>query len=132
MDSTLSQHELLQIQEYFFSGATRSYRFRKTQLQRLYEALQAHETEIATALYADLHKSPEEAYATETGIVYAEIKHAIANLQEWMEPEMVATPLLLQISSSKIIKDPLGVVLIIAPWNYPVNLVFAPLVGALA
>jgi len=132
MNSILSKQDLLQMQDYFFSGATRSYRFRKKQLQRLYNALQAYEQEIAGALYEDLHKSPEEAYATETGIVYAEIEHALANLQEWMEPQTVATPLLLQISNSRIIKDALGVVLIIAPWNYPVNLVFAPLVGAIA
>lgn len=84
------------------------------------------------ALFRDLRKSPEEAFSTEIGFVYAEITHTLKHLQSWMKPVSVSSPLVIQPSSSKIIRDPLGVTLIIAPWNYPFQLVMAPLVGAIA
>jgi aldehyde dehydrogenase (NAD+) len=84
------------------------------------------------ALYTDLKKSPEETWVTETGLVLRELNAAIKNLQHWMQPEKAATNLLNFPSISKVQKEPLGVVLIIGPWNYPFQLLINPLVGAIA
>ena len=123
---------LEKMRQYFNSGATRSYTFRKEQLKKLKTSILNHEQDLYEALYADLKKSPEEVWATETGMVIAELSAAIKHLRGWMEPESVTTNLLNLPSSSKILKEPLGVVLIIGPWNYPLNNLFTPLVGAIA
>ena len=91
-----------------------------------------HEHEIYDALYTDLKKSKEECWVTENGFLIAEINAAISNLKAWMEPDRVATNLLNLPSSSYVMHEPLGVVLIIGPWNYPLQLLFTPLVGAIA
>ena len=117
---------------YYRSGATRPLAFRKEQLKKLREVLKKYETAIADALFADLKKSPEEAYGTETGLVHAEINNALKNLHQWLNPEEIATNLVNLPSGSKVYRDPLGVVLIIAPWNYPMQLLLVPLVGAIA
>jgi aldehyde dehydrogenase (NAD+) len=117
---------------YFDSGATRSYAFRKAQLQKLKAAVLAHEKEITDALFSDLKKSPEESWVTETGFLVAEINHTLKHLQKWMKPQRVATNLLNLPSRSYIYKEPLGVVLIIGPWNYPLQLLLTPLAGAIA
>ncbi|MDB5198606.1 MAG: aldehyde dehydrogenase [Chitinophagaceae bacterium] len=123
---------LVNLRSYYNSHATRSHTFRKKQLQTLKQTLLANQKEIEQALYADLKKNPEETYATETGLVLAEINVALKNLGKWMTPESVGTNLVNFPSSSKIYRDPLGVVLIIAPWNYPLQLLLMPLVGAIA
>ncbi|MGB3153678.1 MAG: aldehyde dehydrogenase family protein, partial [Chitinophagaceae bacterium] len=120
------------MRQYFDSGAPRSYEFRKEQLKKLKQSILRHEQDLYTALYADLKKSPEEVWATETGMVIAELSEALKNLRNWMKPESVTTNLLNLPSSSKIMKEALGVVLIIGPWNYPFQLLFNPLVGAIA
>jgi aldehyde dehydrogenase (NAD+) len=120
------------MRNYYESGATRPYAFRKRQLELLKEVILKYENEINEALYSDLKKSPEEAYATETGLILAEINLTIKNLLRWMKPERVKTNLLNFPSSSKILYDPRGVVLIISPWNYPLYLLLMPLVGAIA
>ncbi len=117
---------------YFSSGATRSYAFRKQQLQALKRAVINHEQEIYDALYADLKKSPEEAWITENGFLLNEIDHTLKWLSAWMEPERKNTNLLNFPSSSYVVKESLGVVLIIGPWNYPLQLLLMPLVGAIA
>lgn len=91
-----------------------------------------HEQEIYDALYADLKKSPEETWITENGFLLNEINHTIKWLSAWMEPESKSTNLLNLPSKSYIVKEPLGVVLIIGPWNYPLQLLLMPLVGAIA
>ncbi|HKC37441.1 MAG TPA: aldehyde dehydrogenase family protein, partial [Chitinophagaceae bacterium] len=91
-----------------------------------------HEQDLYDALYADLKKSPEETWVTETGMVIAELNTALKNLRNWMAPERVSTNLLNLPSGSKILKEPLGVVLIIGPWNYPFQLLINPLIGAVA
>lgn len=124
--------QLETMRNYYESGATKPYAYRKHQLQLLREAILKYEDEINEALYSDLKKSPEEAYATETGLLLAEINLTIKKLYRWMKPEHLKTNLLNFPSSSKILHDPRGVVLIISPWNYPLQLLLMPLVGAIA
>jgi aldehyde dehydrogenase (NAD+) len=124
--------KLESLRRYFTSGATRSYSFRIEQLKRLKRSILDHEQDLYDALYADLKKSPEETWVTETGLVIAELNTAIKELSSWMEPETVATNLVNLPSGSRIIREPLGVVLIIGPWNYPFQLLINPLVGAIA
>lgn len=121
-----------EMQAYFSTGATADYNFRKEQLQTLKKAIQKYEQQIMRALYKDLHKSQEEAFTTEIGFLYAEISHALKNLKKWMSKTSVPTPFFLFPSSSTIIREPLGVCLVIAPWNYPFQLLIAPLIGAIA
>lgn len=123
---------LQHLRDYFNSGVTKDYSFRKEQLKKLKASVLKHEQDLYEALYADLKKSPEETWVTETGFVIAELSAAIKNLHLWMQPENVETNLLNLPSSSKILKEPLGVVLIIGPWNYPFQLLINPLVGAIA
>jgi len=123
---------LQQIQNYFASGATKTYEFRHQQLSLLKEAVLQYEKELHAALYTDLKKSEEESWVTETGFFIAEINHTLRRLKRWMQPEKVRTNLLNFPSKSFIYKEPLGVVLIIAPWNYPMQLLFTPLAGAIA
>ena len=127
-----SLNKLTAVRDYYNSGATKSFEFRKQQLQKLKAALEKHEQAIYAALFEDLKKSPEECWVTENGFVYAEINNALKHLNNWMQPERVSTNLLNLPSKSFIISEPLGVVLIIAPWNYPMQLLFNPLVGAMA
>lgn len=128
----MPENELLMMRDYYESGRTRPYSFRKQQLQSLKQAVLKYEKEIAAALYADLRKSPEEAYATETAIVLSEINVTIKKLRSWMKPQRAGVNLMNLPSSGKIYRDPLGVVLIISPWNYPLQLLLIPLAGAIA
>lgn len=124
--------QLNHIREYFTSKTTLSYEFRRVQLKKLRQAIYDYEEELYNALYTDLKKSKEESWVTELGMVVAEINTALNHLKSWMRPENVETNLLNIPSSSRILKEPLGVVLIIAPWNYPFQLLINPLVGAIA
>src|SRR4026208_1694102 len=107
------------LRRHFDSGATKEFVFRKEQLKKLKTSILNHEQDLYDALYADLKKSPEETWVTETGMVIAELNSAIKNLSKRMAPEKVSTNLLNLPSGSKILNEPLGVVLIIGPWNYP-------------
>lgn len=120
------------MQQYFNSGATRGYAFRRQQLQKLKTALLQAEKELHDALYADLKKSPEESWVTETGFLLSEINATLKNLKQWMQPQPVRTNLVNLPSKSYTMTEPLGVVLLIGPWNYPLQLLFTPLVGAIA
>jgi len=125
--------ELFQEQKAFFrSGVTRDINFRLAALKKLKEIVAANEKEILTAVYADLHKEEMDAYATEISGVYNEIRLAISNIRGWAAREKVTTPLFMMPSKSYIYKEPYGVTLIIAPWNYPFQLLMIPLVGAIA
>ena len=116
----------------FDAGRTRSLGWRRTQLRRLVELVRREEQKILAALRADLGKCKTEAFATELALVSGEANHAVDNLDDWCKPEKVATPLVFQPGRSRIYRQPLGVALIIGPWNYPFQLIGAPLVGALA
>ncbi len=124
--------QLEKMRAYFETRATQPYAFRKAQLQKLKAAVVAHETEIYAALHKDLRKSKEECYVTENGFFLAEINNAIKKLSGWMEPKSVGTNMLNFPSKSFVISEPLGVVLIISPWNYPFQLLMTPLIGAIA
>ncbi|HWI63150.1 MAG TPA: aldehyde dehydrogenase [Symbiobacteriaceae bacterium] len=117
---------------YFESGATRPYEFRVEQLKRLRDLLKANEERILAALHTDLHKPAFEAFSGEVAFLYAEIAHTLKHLKSWMQPRKVGTPLQLFPGRSRIYSEPRGRVLIIGPWNYPLQLVVAPLIGAMA
>ena len=118
--------------EFFLSGATLDVRFRKDMLKKLSRAMENWENRLCDALWADLHKSYEEAYLTEISIVKGEIRNHIGNVSKWARRSKACSPLKLFPSRSYITKEPLGCSLIISPWNYPVQLLLNPLVGAIS
>lgn len=124
--------ELLLLRQFYNSYSTRSYQFRKQQLQKLKAAVLQHEADLYAALHMDLKKNKEEVWVTEIGFLIAEINHTLKHLKKWMNREKVSTNLLNFPSKSYVYKEPVGVVLIIGPWNYPLQLLFTPLVGAMA
>jgi aldehyde dehydrogenase (NAD+) len=117
---------------FFQSGATRPLEFRRAQLRKLHDALMAHEAALLAALHADLRKSPCEAYTTEIGLVLGELRHALRRLPAWMKPQGRHTPLLAWPARGFVRPEPYGVAIIMGPWNYPLQLLLSPLVGALA
>ena len=117
---------------YFRSGATLALPLRKQTLRQLLKAMKQYESQLADALWQDLHKSYEEAYLTELSIVYGEIRNHLRHLSSWARAERKSSPVAILPASSRIIKEPLGNTLIIAPWNYPVQLLLNPLVGAIS
>ena len=117
---------------YFHSGATLPLSFRKQMLRRLADAMHQYEKPLTDALWQDLHKSYEEAYLTELSIVYAEIRHHLRGMRRWARPECKPSPMAILPATSKVVKQPLGNALIIAPWNYPVQLLLNPLVGSIS
>ncbi len=118
--------------EYFHKGHTRSLETRKKNLQKLYEGIQRFEGEIFQALKLDLNKSVHESFTTEIGYVLKEISFQMKHISSWSKPKRVRTALTHFGSKGKVVPEPYGVTLIIAPWNYPFQLAIAPLVGALA
>ena len=117
---------------FFRSGETLSLKHRQKALCTLSKALKLWESRIAEALWEDLHKSYEEAYMTELSIVMGEIDNHLRHLKLWMSPKPVGTPIKMMPSRSKVMAEPLGCSLIMAPWNYPVQLLLNPLVGAIS
>lgn len=120
------------LRHFFNSGTTQELSFRKEQLKKLKETIIKYEEELNEALYKDLKKSKEEVWITETGLVLSEISYFLKNLDELAAPQKTGTNLLNLPGRSYIMYEPLGVVLIIAPWNYPFQLSLIPLIGALA
>ena len=118
--------------EYFLKGHTRSIEMRKNNLKKLYEGIQRFEEEIFQALKLDLNKSVHESFTTEVGYVLKEISFQLKHISSWSKPKRVRTALTHFGSKGKVVPEPYGVTLIIAPWNYPFQLAIAPLVGALA
>ncbi|WP_277586393.1 aldehyde dehydrogenase [Psychrobacillus antarcticus] len=124
-------HMLDEHQAYFYAGITRPVAFRVQQLEILKMTIKKYEVEVIEALYKDLRKSEFEAYVTEIGLVYDNISYMIKHIEKWMEPKYVKTPVALMPSKSFIVNDPYGTVLIIAPFNYPFQLIMEPLIGAI-
>ncbi|MDY0780748.1 aldehyde dehydrogenase [Tenacibaculum sp. IB213877] len=125
--------QLVQSQKDFFATQqTKDINYRKNSLQKLLKEVIKREEDILKALYADFKKSEYEGVMTETGIVISELKKAIKNINSWAKPQYVFPSLLNFPSSAKIYKEPFGTTLIIAPWNYPYQLGFSPLIGAVA
>ena len=117
-EDVIVQH--LENQKAFFaSNETKDVTFRLKQLRKLKEVVLENQERIQHALWDDLRKSPEETYLTEISIVLSEINNHLKHLKRWAKPKRVPTPLYLRPSSSKTIHEPLGVTLIVAPWNYP-------------
>lgn len=117
---------------FFATGTTRDVKFRKQMLIRFKEGLKKWEKPLCEALWKDLHKSYEEAFMTEIGLVYGEIGDAVRHVGKWSRRRSVSTPLTCMPSSSYVVREPLGCALIVSPWNYPVQLLLNPLVGAIA
>jgi aldehyde dehydrogenase (NAD+) len=107
-------------------------RERIAKLRRLHDSMLRYRREIGQAVWQDLRKSETETNISEIGVVNSEIRHAIRHLRSWMTPRQVSTPLTLVGTSSKIVYEPKGVCLVLAPWNFPFNLTFSPLVSAIA
>jgi aldehyde dehydrogenase (NAD+) len=120
-----------QQRSFFSAGKTKDIEFRLEQLTKLKKAVKDREPQIIEALKQDLNKSELESYATEIGILYEEINLMMKHLQTWAKPVKVKTPLTHAGASSYVYAEPYGVVLIIAPWNYPFQLQLSPLVGAM-
>ncbi|MEQ8197279.1 MAG: aldehyde dehydrogenase [Clostridiaceae bacterium] len=118
--------------EYFHKGETRNVDFRLRQLRKLKEAIKKNEQLVLAALEKDLRKSQFEAHSTEIGFLYESINHFCRNLRKWAKIKKVKTPLINFGAKSYIYPEPYGTVLIIGPFNYPFQLIFEPLIGAIA
>ena len=135
LENTTSERieELVDKQRAFFAtGATRDVDWRRFQLDLFLKGLRKWEKPLCDALWQDLHKSYEEAYMTEIGLVYGEIREARRKVGRWARRRCRPTPMTVLPSSSYIVREPLGSTLIVSPWNYPVQLLLNPLVGAIA
>ena len=117
---------------FFASGATLSVDFRRDMLRRLLSALREWETPLCEALAQDMHKSRAEAFLTEFSMLYDEVKLHLRNCGRWSRTQRVHTPLKLFPSHSRTVHQPHGTALIIAPWNYPVQLLISPLIVAVS
>jgi aldehyde dehydrogenase (NAD+) len=128
-----SIHEILEKQRVFFgTHRTKDVDFRIEQLKELKAAILAYEGKITKALYKDLHKSEAEAYSTEIGLCLREISCNTKHLKSWAKPLKVRSPIFFPLSKSFVLYEPYGIVFIIAPWNYPFQVVITPLIGAMA
>ncbi|XP_020823716.1 aldehyde dehydrogenase family 3 member B1 [Phascolarctos cinereus] len=123
---------LQSLRDAFGSGKTRPAEFRAAQLEGLNRFLKENRDALLAALAQDLHKAPFESEISEISICQSEINLALNNLHSWMKDEHVSKNLATQLDTAFIRREPYGVVLIISPWNYPLNLVLVPLVGAIA
>ena len=125
--------EIIDKQRRFFeAGASRSIPFRKAALKKLSAVISSYESEILQALADDLGKSAFESVATEISYVQSEITHTLKHLGRWSASESRSVGLASFPAKAKVIKDPYGVTLHIAPWNYPFQLSLTPLVSAVA
>ena len=128
-----SAQEIVKIQRDFFNKqTTKDIEYRKNALIRLEANIIKYEKEIYYALDMDLKKCEFEAYTTEVGGVFREVRLAIKNIDSWTKPKRISTPIHLMPARSFVVSEPYGVTLIISPFNYPFSLIMKPLIGALA
>ena len=131
----LNREDVLKIldehKKFFETGKTKNIDFRIQQLRKLRQAIKTNEELIIDAMHQDLNKSRYEAFTTEIGLLYTSIRLITKNLKKWAKPQKVPTPLVFFGGQSYIYHEPFGTVLIIGPFNYPMNLVFEPLIGAI-
>eukprot|EP00708_Paratrimastix_pyriformis_P002413 GAFH01001159.1.p1 GENE.GAFH01001159.1~~GAFH01001159.1.p1 ORF type:complete len:480 (+),score=194.88 GAFH01001159.1:337-1776(+) len=122
------------LRQAFQSGITRPLEWRLGQLRQMKQMMDENMDKWNRALMADLHKSAPNAFLQEIGLILTDLKEAIASVKSWMSPTTVATPVaqVKGITTSRVHTEPLGLVLIISPWNYPLSLALQPLVGAIA
>lgn len=134
VNSNLKEHKVYYQQqvEYFRDGKTKPIQNRINTLRKLYNLFKENESLIHSALNKDLGKSKFESYATELGIVLDEIKYHIRNITSWSSPTRSANPITNFPATSYTTYEPLGNVFIIAPWNYPFQLLITPLIGAIS
>ena len=118
--------------DYYNTGKTRDVQFRIDQLRKLEKAIQKYENQILDAFAADMGKPRFEGYISEVGFCIEEIRHTIKHVRKWAKSRKAHTSMVHFYSTSRIHLEPLGVVLVIAPWNYPFMLLIAPLIAALA
>ncbi|MEN0083731.1 MAG: aldehyde dehydrogenase family protein [Leifsonia sp.] len=124
-------HTVEELRSAFDAGVTKPLAWRLAQLRALRRMLTERSAEFEDALLADLGKNPTESQIAELGFVVGEIDHALKHLRRWLRPKRVSVPGALLPARASTLLEPVGVVLVIAPWNYPVQLLLAPLVGAL-
>lgn len=132
MDTTQMTALLESQRRFFSSGKTLDVEFRLRQLKALQGVWARREKEIFEALRQDLGKPTMEAYTAEYAFIKGDIEHTLKNLKRWMKPRRAGTPPVLFPASSSYQPDPRGVVLVIGAWNYPFQLIFSPLIAALA
>ncbi len=118
--------------EFFLSGKTKDVSFRRNQLKALYGSLITYEKEVIEAMRKDLGKGEFEAYLTEIAVVKSEIRHAIKNVRYWARAKSLPFNINSFPSKNYLHPQPFGLSLIISPWNYPLNLLLTPLIGAIA
>lgn len=118
--------------EYFLTGATRPYQARLANLKKLEKSVKTHEAELLDALKQDLNKSDYESYLTEIGIALEEIRYHKKHLKKWMKKKKISSSLSHFPSKGYSMPEPYGVVLIASPWNYPLNMCFQALLGAIS
>lgn len=132
-NSTLSVAEQVnQIHQYFATGVTKTAAWRIAQLNALKQLVEDNQARIASALQADLGKGEVEAWSSEIGFCIGDIAHTLKHLKKWMSPRKVSTPVAALPGRSYLQPEPLGTVLIIGAWNYPWQLVVAPLIAAIS
>ncbi len=121
-----------QSRDTFASGETKDYEWRVEQLKQVIRMTNEQQDKLVAALHADLGKCKTEAWTSEIGFIIGDAEHTIKHLKKWMKPRKVSTPIAAQPGKSYQLAEPLGTVLIIGAWNYPFQLVFAPLIAAIA
>ncbi|CAH1407151.1 unnamed protein product [Nezara viridula] len=125
-------HVVSKARETFESGKTRSYEYRKKQLENFKRMVQENGDKIAQSLEQDLKKCKMESFFTEIGLLVTEIDYILENLKQWMAPDKPEKNLITMLDKVRIYNDPKGVVLVMGAWNYPINLTLMPVIGAIS